>query len=70
MLSPRLIIINIRTNKLKKYDDTVNYQLFSLASSEEAHWQRKVCLRTLMRTLECTLSEAKRSTRCEPHFRA
>ncbi|KAG5620679.1 hypothetical protein H5410_005897 [Solanum commersonii] len=42
----------------------------SVASSNEAHRQGNVCLRTLMMTLKYTLSEAKRSTRFEPRFMA
>lgn len=59
---------NIRTKKLKKKYDKMKYQLLSVSFSQEVHWQREVCLRTLMTKLKCTSSEAKRSTCFEPHF--
>jgi len=45
------------------------YQLFSVASLEEANCQGKVCLRTLMTTLNHSLNEAKSSTRFECRFK-
>ncbi|KAG5625562.1 hypothetical protein H5410_010780, partial [Solanum commersonii] len=54
-------VVNWKTVLLNK--DRVKYQLLSVTSSEEVHWQGKVCLRTLMTTLKCTKSKGKRTIR-------
>ena len=58
IFSTRLIIINMNVNmtkqNLKKNYDKVKYQLFSVASSYETHWQGNFCLKTLVTTLKRT----------------